>query len=695
MWSRLGAAAALLAGALVLVAPLASPLAASAEEPVEFVGGYAVDTVGALAGRETEVQGALDGLYEQTDLQLFIVFVGTFENPSDAVEWADQTAIMNGLGARDLLLAIATTERTYALSVDDAFPLSDEQLDRVEIEIESYLVDDDWAGAVVGGADALESEAAGVVVPEEPGTDPGTTDPGTTDEGNDIPVLPIVGAVAVIGAGVFFIARARKSGKRDEVTENPDGMTQKELDQRAGSLLVQLDDSLKTSEQELGFAVAQFGDDATADFTATLAGAKQKVAQAFAIRQQLDDADPETTEQKRTLTTQIIQLCESADADLDAQADAFDELRSLEKNAPAALAAARKGLERVRAARAEAAASLTALSSTYAAAAVKPVADNLTQADKLLAFADESAKRADQAILDGKPSDAAIAVRTAQAGVGQVAQLFAAIGSLSGNLAEAGTKLDAVVADTTQDVAAARALPADARLTPAIASAEAALSKAVAAKGDPVSSLEHLSQANAALEQVFMGVRSEQEKVEHAKSQLDATLSGARAQVQAAAEFITTRRGGVGSLARTRVSEADRHLAQALALAASDPVKALAEAQSAQQLASNAIASARSDVEYFEAQQRERDYSYSGGSDGADLGGILGDLFGGGGYSSGGGGGGWFSGGSGSSRSGSGSSYRPSRSSRSSSFGGSSRSSRSSRSSSRSSGGGRSRGGRF
>ncbi len=505
-------------------------------------------------------------------------------------------------------------------------------------------------------------------------------------------MLPIVGAVAVIGAGVFIVSRVRKHSKEGEVTANPDGMTQKELDQRAGSLLVQLDDSLKTSEQELGFAVAQFGDAATADFTATLAGAKEKVAQAFAIRQQLDDVNPETTEQKRAMATQIIQLCESADADLDAQADAFDALRSLEKNAPAALAAVRQDAAAATSARTEAAASLTALSSTYAEAAIKPVAGNLAQADKLLAFADASAKDADQAILDGKPSDAAIAVRTAQASIGQVAQLFAAITALSTNLADATSKLDAVVADTTQDIAAARALPEDGRLAPAIASAEKALASAADAKGDPVTALEHLTVANAALEQVFTGVRSDQEKLEHARSQLDATLSGARAQVQAAAEFITSRRGGVGADARTRVSEADRHLAQAVALAATDPLQALAEAQSAQRLASNAMSSARNDVEYFESQQQARDYTWRDGSDGADLGGILGGLFGGSGSgSSSSGGSGWFSGG-GSSRSGSSSS---SRSTRSSSFGGSSRRSSSSRSSSRSSGGGRSRGGRF
>jgi len=220
----------------------------------------------------------------------------------------------------------------------------------------------------------------------------------------------------------------------------------------------------------------------------------------------------------------------------------------------------------------------------------------------------------------------------------------------------------------------------------AIAAAAAALSGATATKGDPVASLAKLELANSALDQVFTGVRDEQQKISSARTQLDAAISAARAQLSSAQEYITTRRGGIGESARTRVSEAERHLGQAEALSDSDPVKALGEAQRANDLASQAFELARSDVSEFTRQD-----SYGGmprGSDGADLGGLLGGVIGGmlgsggGGRSSGGGG--WFGGGGSS-----GSSYRPSRSSRSGSFGGSSRSARSS------SGGGRSRGGRF
>jgi len=674
MLTRLGAVLALSAGILLLSAP-----AAHAADPVDLDGAYVLDTVGAISGDESRVEAALDSVYDDARVQLFVVYVDTFDNPGNAVDWADETAIRNNLGTDDLLLAVAIDDRQYALSLDSAFPLTDSQLDVVEAAIEDRLRDSDWSGAAIAGAETIVSEATGVV-----GPGPEVTDEPGSQASSGIPWLPIAGVVVVAGVAGIVVWRVRRRSREATAAEFPGQPTLKELDRRVGSLLVQLDDSLKTSEQELGFAVAQFGEAATAEFTATLASAKAKVAQAFTLKQQLDDAERDTPADERAWSQQIIELCEAADAELDAQADAFDELRELEKNAPQELVAVRAAIDSATERKDAAARALEALERDYAATAVEPVSQNLPQAAKLLEFAAATAATAETAIESQKPSEAAIAVRAAQASVGQAATLFDAIDALGANLADASAKLAAVVADTQQDIVAARALAPDASLTPAIDSAAEAL--AASPQGDPIAGLERVGQANAALEQVFTGVRDQQERVARAISQLDAALSGARAQVQSANEYITTRRGGIGSTARTRVSEAERNLAEATALASTDPVAALASASRATSLAANALQSARYDVSSYESRESAayggNDYS---GSDGADLGGILGDwLFGGGG---GGGGGGWSSGGS---------SYRSSgssRSSRSGSFGGSSRSSGSSRRSS--GGGGRSRGGRF
>ncbi|MEP6477899.1 MAG: TPM domain-containing protein [Rhodoglobus sp.] len=666
--------------------------AAHAEDPVDLGGAYVLDTVGAITGQEAQVQAALDDLYNRAHIQLFVVYVDTFTGASGGQgAWADATATRNGLGDDDLLLAIATEDRNFEVSVAPAFPLTDAQLSEVETDfLIPQLRSDDWAGGAIAAAQGYAAAATGVVGPNEPSApETGSSAPAIS------PVVPIVGGVIVVGGvGAFIYSRVRKRRADGSVASVPDQMTQKELDQRAGTLLVQLDDSLKTSEQELGFAVAQFGDDATADFTATLKSASDKVKQAFTLRQQLDDATPETAEQKRAMTTQIIQLCEAADQELDAQADAFDDLRKLEKNAPAALAEARTQTDAAKTRHADAEKSLAALTAQYSAAAVSSVSQNIVQADKLLAFAEAAEKKADAAITAEKSSEAAIAVRTAQASVGQVGTLFDAIDALAKGLTEASSKLDAAVADTRQDIAAARVLPTDSGLASAIAAAEEALAAATSGPGDPLGSLAQVEKANAALDQVFTTTRDAQDRIARATAQLDTSISSARSNITSTSQYITTRRGSISETARTRISEADRHLAQAISLSASDPVAALAEAQQANDLASIAMNLASNEVEsYTSSSAYQEDSGYSG-SGGTGLGGIIGDLV----FGNGGGdnsGGGWFGGSSG------GSSYRPSRSggsvfggsggrTRSSGFGGSSRGS-----SSRGSGGGRSRGGRF
>lgn len=662
---------------------LAAPLPAQAEDPVELGGAYVLDTVGATSGDASAIQSALDTLYDRGQVQLFAVFVDSFSNPSDAAAWADAVAIDNNLGPRDALLAVAVQDRAYYLSVDQAFPLSDAQLDEVNLAIESHLRDDDWSGAVIAGAQEIEAQVTGVVGPNQP------------SQGADW-ILPVaIGGVVVIGGGAFIYSRIRKRSKDGTVTTKPEGMSQEELDRRAGTLLVQLDDSLKTSEQELGFAVAQFGEQATADFTAVLTSAKQKVQQAFQLQQQLDDVNPETAEQKRAMTIQIIQLCESADQELDAQADAFDELRKLEQEAPAKLAEVRADAAAAGERKTAAAATLAALTKAYADSAVKPVAGNIEQAEKLLVFAQQSATSADGLIASGKTADAAIAVRTAQASVGQVGQLFDAIDSLNAGLSDASAKLGAAVADTQQDIVAAKALPQDdkaAGLAPAIAAAESAIADAAKTKGDPLASLALVEKANSSLDRVFATVRDEQDRVTRAKTQLDTAISAARSAIGAAGEYITTRRGGIGDSARTRVSEAERNLTQAISLQASDPVAALAAAQTALELANTALSLAQRDVDSYQNSITYDDRDRQYGGDGADLGGILnGMILGGllGGGNDRGSGGSWGGGGGVFGGSGGGSSYRSPRSGRSGGFGGSSRSS------GRSSSGRRGGGGRF
>jgi hypothetical protein len=580
------AGSALAVAALALLAALltTTPAAASpADDPVDLGGAYVLDRAGVLDGDTTAVREAIDRLFEERGTQLFVVYVDRFTGTSSDQDWANETAIMSGLGDRDILLAIATEERIYSVSVADAFPLSDDQLADIASEtIVPGLRGDDWAGGVVAYADGL----SGALAPS--------------------PVPLVIGGVAVAGVGTAVIVGAVRRRRAKKKVQDAAAADIKTLELRAGKLLVGLDDALKTSEAELGFAQAQFGDDQIRDFRAALADAKATAKQAFEIQHKLDDAFPESPEQYRAMTLQLIELAERADATLDAQADSFEKLRRLDENAPQVLdeiAKEQQGL----AARIDTAENiLTGLVAQYPKADLDHLTGVPAQARKLTGFAATAVEKA-RAELAKPKGDAAVAVRAAQQAVGQVGQLIASIDTAAKDLAAQGQ-----------------------------------LRKQAAAE-------------------------------------LDQQLQRARSQVSAAEDYITTHRGAVGAGARTRISEAGRHLEAAVSLAASDPANALDEAREADKLAVAAIQSARNDVAEYERTSAEVEhvdeaaYEEAGS---AGLGGILDDLFfGGGSRGSSSSGGGWSWGSSGSSGW---SSSRPS------GFGGSRRSSGSSR---RSSGG--------
>jgi multidrug efflux pump subunit AcrA (membrane-fusion protein) len=120
---------------------------------------------------------------------------------------------------------------------------------------------------------------------------------------------------------------------------------------------------------------------------------------------------------------------------------------------------------------------------------------------------------------------------------------------------------------------------------------------------------------------------------------LEQTLAQANSEIRAAREFIETRRGTVGSTARTRLANAEASLAQALNLRATDPDAALTEANRALALAGQATSAAQSDVQAYAPPGYDQNGSgpFGGSSSGGSgiggdiLGGIIGGLLAGGG----------------------------------------------------------------
>lgn len=602
----------MLALLLALAGAAALALSASAVPPLTQLDSEITDQSGVLDGDEEQVQTALDQLADETPYQLFVVYVDSFDG-KDGPSWANDTATNAGLGVNDLLLAVATQDRAYGVSVDNNAGVTDAQLDQVEEAAEDHLRDDDWAGAAIAAADTIRTG--------------GTTSSGG---GSGWGAAAAVGGVVVAGGvGGWLWVRSRRKHQGAAAPARPGDLSAvptEELERRVGAALVEIDDALRTSEQELGFAQAEFGLEATQDFSAALETAKADAAQAFHLRQELDDEIPEDEPRRRQLLAGILELTEHAGASLDAQTDAFDELRALQQRAPELLDQTEQRAGEIEARVPVARETLAGLAASYPTSALASVRGNPDQATALLAHA-RDAVASGRAALTGRTRAAAVAhLRAAQNALGQAATLLDAVDQAGAQLATAGADLDKGLASIGQDVTDAARLapsgatdgPADrAAVDAALAEAEAAMTQARDARsgGDPLAALHRLTAAEAALDAALAPAREKAEADARARALLRDTLGRVDSQVRATQDYVATRRGAVGPEARTRLAEAARLVAEAQALQSQDPTAALERAQRAERYAQQATQLAEQDTSSWGANQ--------GGQGGPNVGGMV------------------------------------------------------------------------
>ncbi|WP_262105541.1 TPM domain-containing protein [Arthrobacter sp. Marseille-P9274] len=644
--ARLGAAFGL---SIVLM----SPAAAMAEPPVDIPPGeFVVDQANVLGADKAEVENAIAELRQEHGLGLFVVYVDTFEDPTDPHDWLVATATKKDLGSSDSMLAVAVdSQKAWFQSAEgSAIRPHDQQIFQ---SISPSLSRGDWAEAGVLAAQAVSDVASG-----------GSGDVSSSSSGGSLaPMLLLGGVVAAGGVGTYlFVKNKRRRGpgqRHQQIQVGPDGhpldpqqaMSVEDLRKKAGSLLIASDDAIKSSEQELGFAMAQYGEDAVKPFSDDLAAAKAHMMESFKLQQQLDDHIPDTEQQQRAWLGDIIRRCEAVSASLQEHKEDFDALRELEKNAPGALAEARSSAEASRGRLQAGRGTLDQLRSRYADSALQQIADNIDQAQERLDFVANAGTTAEEKLSAGDRSAAVVAVRAAEESVHQANVLLDAIDKTARDLDAARDTLERTVADTAQDLAQARALIGNGQhpeLAGPAAQVETALDtvkrEIAGGRNDPIALVQRLEAANSELDQALTGVRDAQDRARRARDALQHAIMSAQAQVSGTSDYIRARRGGVGSEARTRLAEAERNLDYAIQIADSDPEQALNYAQQASALAQQASQMAQQDVDGFGGMGGFGGGGMfggrGGGLGGAILGGILIDSILHGGHHGGGGGGG-------------------------------------------------------
>ncbi len=572
-----------------------------------------------------------------------MVYVDDFSGLS-AQNWAKRTYDASDMGDSDAVLAVASTGRAYAFLVPTTVrSVKPNQVDDLRrSQIEPLLRNGDWSGAAIAAANGLNRP------PDYTGRI----------------VLLVVLAVIVIAVVVLLMVMRRRARRRraaalaaarrvDPTDANAlAAVAPQALDDLSRSMVVDVDNALRTSTNELALAIDEFGSERTQPFTDAVNNAKAALAQAFTVRQQLEDATPETPAQRRELLIQVITSAARADRELESQTEAFEQLRDLVINAPSQLDGLTQQYVELTGRIVPAEQRMAELHKEFDDAALSSVAGNVTGARERMAFADRNigtARELAGQAESGKQTGLVDAFHAAESALGQARSLLDAVDTAADDIRHAIATLPSTTADIQANINRANEQlkrtpksrsPRVKELTAARDAAVTALDWSRSARGtgsaDPLGAFAKLTRADADLTRRLAALAEEQSTAERLNRSYDQALFTAESRVRAVSEYIDTRRGSIGPEARTRLAEARRQLQAAHDKRTTNLLEATAYANGASTWAANAQSLANADV-----QSAQRAYSRRGGNDtGALIGGIIiSDLLSGG--ARGGLGGGW------------------------------------------------------
>ncbi|HEY2506425.1 MAG TPA: hypothetical protein VGI58_07895 [Streptosporangiaceae bacterium] len=412
--------------------------------------------------------------------------------------------------------------------------------------------------------------------------------------------------------------RARQRTRRPHERTRPrrrDAMPSQwltDLDAHASQALLHADDCVRTSNQELGVAASRIGQDQAAAFRAAVTSARAELAAAFRLRQLLDDGIPRTNAVRQSMMLDVNSRCTEVSRLLDEQVASFDAAQDRADHGPRILAETEAFVDQQSARLERSRHTLTQLAARYSPQAIEPVALNPDLAAALLRLAADNLAAAAK-LLDtdeSGPGDEAArfqAVRclqVAETAAGQATALLDGIKHQEAELTQAASALPAAVREISADLAEAEPVlgdgPASALSRARAAVVDAAREQLDGGPFDALAALRAVEQACTALDHALAKSRAEPVRQHRAEAILDQAMLLARSSVRTAEDFVATRRGAVGSPARTRLAAAWQHFDQAIDCVQSDPRAALNAARQADGLAHQAAALAMHDAAAFD-----------------------------------------------------------------------------------------------
>ena len=587
---------------------------AQAQTPMTITG-RVQDTTNVL-GDTSELNSKISELSKNHNIDLHVLTIDKFESPEEAKAWTEETAKKNSYGNADAILVIATeSRRAYFAAGSNKALSSDQQSEVYQKYIKPKLQSGDYKGAALEAVNGINAQKGGI-------------SPAVAIGGGAL------GVAGVAGAGYYIMKRRRSKNEPGSTpaysTSKVPEVSLEELRTRAGAALVQADNSMVQSKQELEFARAQYGNEHVKPFEEELTRAQELMQASFHRQKLLNDDVPDTVAEQRAWLSEIIDNSqEISDISRD-QAQKLSEMRNLEHEAPQAIARLQGRIPELQQIVETAQHTYARLKDQYLPSALEPVSKSAALLDSHQRLVTQELQEASR-LVDTSRSEAVVHLRNAEESAAQITSLAKAVSNHASALESAQSSLSTDILSIQRDVAEAKSLAESqnrAELAATAAGMEAILGQvsqqAQERPNDPIALTEQLHQLTSELNRSMSSLRADREREQAAKESLSRTLRSAEAQVRSASDFINNRRRGVGSQARTYLSEAQTALNDAHRLRESDPVNSLNRAYEAISLASDAQNSANQDVNNYWDDNR---YGQSYGGDSLAQGMLLGAIF--------------------------------------------------------------------
>ena len=500
-------------------------------------------------------------------LDAYVVLVTDFSDQAP-VKWCEAAGTKSGLSNSSLVLVIATEQRVAATcgntdqkGIADSAVVSAFAAAKTELGKANPLDADTVVSAIQAYSSSLKaSQSSGSTIKK-------STTPTNTRAAKSSSSSTSGGSTFLFGSIILFffftvlillpiilitaIVRSQRKTRKTVVGTQEQQRVQSTLD--LARMLLDADDVVRASEDEIEFARAQFGPDAVASFSSAIDNARALVSRGFALQRGNEDgSNPVSTQEMNDFINRL----NVAMNQLVQERQSFTERRNKEANIGEQVSDLLDSIAQTRNQISQAEMDLQTLKLAYSAEAIASLIGRPDQARALLDQAETSAKEALAAQQSGQ--NAYETLEVARRALALARHQLESITQAPDQLARSSELLTAAIGSITSDISDVTRLKADpVAFKPLVDSAQAAISGGHAAQngqGDPLAALESLRLAEASLDEALAPLRSAEERAQRAQSGIDALLSQADSEVARANQHITSHGSLVGFDARSQLS---------------------------------------------------------------------------------------------------------------------------------------------